>query len=215
MEYEIHGMYPTHPDVAISLLNIGSVFREQGKLHESELYVAELYVWSCLAMLYQIHWDYPDLAVSKCDLDEVIHDKNKLVGACTCLKSSLESVLYNDQNSDHLQIANAMNWLGCIYLSQKRNAESETYLNKSLSIQRRIFGQEACHPDIAKSLEDLGDLYADKSELTKAMEAYKESLRMYTKLQGNVGYKVIKLRGIVQKREAKDQRKGNIKTTLL
>ena len=74
------------------------------------------------------------------------------------------------------------NFLAWLYQGQGRYAEAESLYKQSLVIFEKALGPE--HPDVAQSLNNLGELYRAQGKYSKAEPLYKRSLAIWEKALG-------------------------------
>ena len=83
---------------------------------------------------------------------------------------------------DHTQVANYLNYLGTLYVSERRYAEAEPLIKRSLAIRENSLGPS--HPDVANSLNNLASLYRSQGRYADAEPLFKKSLAIYEKAFG-------------------------------
>jgi tetratricopeptide (TPR) repeat protein len=82
-----------------------------------------------------------------------------------------------------LDLANSLNNLGALYCQQKKYAQAELLLKKSLGLGQELLGD--LHPSIASSLNNLAYLYHLQGKYKEAEPLYKQSLSLRQELLGN------------------------------
>lgn len=74
------------------------------------------------------------------------------------------------------EAAEQYSFLADIYFSREEYQAAETYYERSLEIQKRVFGDEA--KELGPDLNNLGQLYFAKGDLEKAEPVYEQALRL-------------------------------------
>ena len=77
-------------------------------------------------------------------------------------------------------VANTLNNLGVLLLTENRYGEAEDRFNQSLSIRKQVHGE--LHPDVAASLNNLAGLYDMRNDFDEAQHLYEEALHIRVKL---------------------------------
>ncbi|MBW4572090.1 MAG: CHAT domain-containing protein [Tolypothrix carrinoi HA7290-LM1] len=85
--------------------------------------------------------------------------------------------------NEHPDVANSLNNLALLYLSQGRYSEVESLFKQALEMRKRLLGKE--HPDVATSLNNLAGLYLNQGRYSEAEPFYKQALEMIQKILGN------------------------------
>jgi esterase/lipase superfamily enzyme len=83
---------------------------------------------------------------------------------------------------DHPNVGLPLNNLGELYGQQRRYAEAEALIKRSLSIKEKAQGPD--HPDVATPLNNLALLYYARGRYSEAEPLYKRSLAIREKAQG-------------------------------
>ncbi len=66
-------------------------------------------------------------------------------------------------------------------------AEAEPLCRDALAMYRRLYGQ-ADHPDLARSLNNLGSLFLDQGKFAEAEPFCRDALAMYRRLHGKADH---------------------------
>src|SRR5262249_6676696 len=77
--------------------------------------------------------------------------------------------------------------LGFLCKNQRRFADAESYLNRSLAAYALVVG---AHTDVANAHYQLGDVYSMEARNTEAADEYKKAIDMWEKLEGPNGFDV-------------------------
>jgi len=85
--------------------------------------------------------------------------------------------IFGDDNEENAyDLAMIYNNVGTVFIVRKRYKEAEKFLNISLDITKKYFGDG--HIELAKKYHNLGFLYKEQGKLVKALSVYQESLKL-------------------------------------
>ena len=172
---ELHG--EDHPEVAVSLNNLGYVYFYKGdNLKAEECFKRSLGI-------YQRKYEgrnHPTIATAMNNLGLVNKKKGDFFEAEDFYKKSLimRQYLFGE---NHISVATSYNNLGELYESQDLT-KSIDYYTESLKIRETILGRK--HSDVADSLNNLGGIFLKMENWPKAEEYYSSSLEIYQGLFG-------------------------------
>ena len=166
-----------HPDVAISLNNLGSLYESQGRYTEAEA----LCLRSLSIREKQLGADHPDVASSLNNLAELYRTQGRYLEAEPLYLRSL-SIKEKQLEADHPDVATSLNNLAVLYRTQGRYPEAETLHLRSLTIIEKRLGAD--HPLVASSFNNLGLLYESQGRYPEAEPLYLRSLSIREKQLG-------------------------------
>jgi CHAT domain-containing protein/Tfp pilus assembly protein PilF len=183
--------YPKgHPDLALSLNNLGYVLQALGDPAKALPYFEK-----ALAMrqrLYppdQFPSGHPELGVSLNNLGEVLHDLGEPAKALPYYEKALAMYqrLYPPDQfpSGHPALAASLNNLGFILQALGQPAKALPYYEKALAMYQRLYPPDQFkdgHPALAASLNNLGYVLHDLGEPAKALPYYEKALAMRQRL---------------------------------
>ncbi|BCL78996.1 tetratricopeptide repeat protein [Ktedonobacteria bacterium brp13] len=84
--------------------------------------------------------------------------------------------------SEHLQVADSLNYLAALYWSQGKYAEAEMLLLRALSIWEQSLDPD--HPDMARVLNNLANLSWEQGKYAEAEPRYQRARRIWTRTLG-------------------------------
>jgi CHAT domain-containing protein/Flp pilus assembly protein TadD len=164
-----------HPDLAVSLNNLGSVLEARGDYDRAEPLLRE-----ALALRRRLFpKDHPDLAQSLTNLGGVLRRRGDLAGAEQHCREAL-ALRRRLYSGDHPDLARSLNNLGSLLEARGDLGGAEPLLRESLAMRRRLFPQG--HPDLATSLNNLGLLLKGRGDLGEAERHYRDALAMLRRL---------------------------------
>ena len=168
-----------HPDVAISLNNIGSVYHRRGDYGKALEYYDE--ALNILAEFFgQIH---PDVAASLNNIGSVYYDRGDYGKALEYYDEAL-NIWTELFGQTHPDVATSLNNIGSVYYRRGDYGKALEYHDEALKIQTELFGQN--HPGVATSLNNIGLVYYVRGDFGKALEYYDEALKIWTELFGEI-----------------------------
>ncbi|MDA0269124.1 MAG: tetratricopeptide repeat protein [Cyanobacteria bacterium] len=166
-----------HLDVAMSLYNLGALYRAQGRYDE-----AESQYKAALAMRQDLlEGDHGDIAVSLNNL-ALLHQYQGRYDEAEAMQQRAIAMRQRLFGEDHEDLASSLSNLGLLYWKQARYAEAEPLLIKALGTYRRLMGEE--HPAVATCLNNLGLLYKAQERYGEAEALYQQALAIYRRLMG-------------------------------
>ena len=166
-----------HPDVAISLNNIGLVYSDRGDYGKALEYHDEaLKIWT--ELFGQTH---PGVAAPLSNIGSVYYDRGDYGKALEYFDEALKirTELFGQTHPD---VANSLNNIGLVYHLRGDYGKALEHFDEALKIQSAIFGQT--HPDVATSLSNIGSVYSARGDYDKALEHFDEALKIRTELFG-------------------------------
>jgi CHAT domain-containing protein/Tfp pilus assembly protein PilF len=183
--------YPDgHPDVALSLNNLGVLLNKQGRLEESLTCLQR-----ALAMRERLYPKerYPDghpqLAHCLNNLGLLLQDRGQLDEARPHLERALamyERLYPKGRYPDgHPQLATSLNNLGFLLRARGSLEEALPYYEHALAIRERLYPKERYpqgHPDLALSLNNLGALLRARGRLDEARPYSERALALCERL---------------------------------
>jgi len=156
---------------AVTLLDLGSLYSDQGRYQEAIRYVQKsiklleqanhkqtpFYLGACenLAVDYQRLGKYKKAEKL---YNEVLHGTVRLVG------------------KEHPAYARILINLGALYLSNKQYELAESFYLQALPIEKKTTGE--LHPEYATTLNNLGAIYEELGKNKKAKQCYLQSLEI-------------------------------------
>ena len=166
---------PDHPDVAVSLNNLGVLYQNQGRYDDAEpLYQRALEIREKV-----LGPDHPDVAMSLDSLGMLYNDQGRYSDAEPLYRRALE-ICEKVLGPDHPDVANSLNNLGVLYNGQGRYSDAEPLYRRALEICEKVLGPD--HPDVANSLNNLGVLYNDQGRYSDAEPLYRRALEIREKM---------------------------------
>jgi CHAT domain-containing protein len=153
---------PDHPDVALSLNNLGYLYNEQGRYAEAE----PLYQRSLAIREKALGRDHPYVAQSLNNLAELYRNQGRYADAEPLSRRSV-AIRENALGRDHPDVALSLNNLAGLYQAQGRYADAEPLFKRLLAIRENALGRN--HPDVALSLNNLAELYRNQGRYADAL----------------------------------------------
>jgi CHAT domain-containing protein/tetratricopeptide (TPR) repeat protein len=179
--------YPAgHPDLALSLNNLGAVLKTLGHaaraealLHEALAMNRKLYPPERFANGHRV------LATNLTNLGSLLRDQGELDAAEPYLRHALvmyQKLYPKERFADgHSGLATGLNNLAMLLQAQGDMAGAEPLLRDALTMRRKLYPKQRYpdgHPELAYSLNNLGMLLLARGELTAAEPVLRASLEM-------------------------------------
>ncbi|WP_298367705.1 tetratricopeptide repeat protein [Azospirillum sp.] len=168
---------PDHPDTALSLNNLGYLYRAQGKLADA----APLYTRALAIREKALGSDHPDTALSLNNLAYLYRAQGKLADAAPLYTRAL-AITEKAFGPDHPATALSLNNLAELYRAQGKLADAAPLHTRALAIREKALGPD--HPDTASSLNNLAGLYRAQGKLDAAAPLYTRALAIREKALG-------------------------------
>ena len=166
-----------HPDVAISLNNIGLVYSDRGDYGKALEYHDEaLKIWTEL-----FGQTNPGVATSLSNIGLVYSARGDYGKALEYFDEALK-IWTELFGQTHPGVAAPLSNIGSVYHCRGDYGKALEYFDEALKIQSAIFGQT--HPDVATSLGHIGLVYLLRGDYDKALEHFDEALKIRTELFG-------------------------------
>ncbi len=166
-----------HPDVAICLNNLASLYWSQGKYSEAEL----LHKRALKIREKVLGSDHLDVAASLNNLAVLYWNQGKYSEAESLHKRTLE-IKERTLSPDHPDVAASLNNLANLYRDQGKYTDAELLYTRALEIREKAFRSD--HPDVAQSLNNLAILYRAQGKYAEAEPLYKRALEIMENLLG-------------------------------
>ncbi|RFP62837.1 MAG: tetratricopeptide repeat protein, partial [Limnothrix sp. CACIAM 69d] len=177
VEAEEQFLAADHPQLAMHLQSLATVYGEQGRYKEAEpLFQRSLEIRERLLGV-----DHPDTATSLLSLANLYQAQGRYEAAEPLYRRSLE-ILEQGLGADHPDTANSLNNLALLYSSQGRYEAAEPLYRRSLEIYEQVLGAD--HPDTANSLNNLASLYQSQGRYEAAEPLYRRSLEIREQVLG-------------------------------
>jgi tetratricopeptide (TPR) repeat protein len=152
---------PEHPDVAITLSNLASLYWDQTRYD-----LAEPLLLRSLSILEQaLGPDHSDVATSLNVLALLYKAQNRYAQAEPIFLRAL-SIRERLLGPEHPVVASTLNDLAMLYYNEDKYAQAEPLFIRALAIRERVLGPE--HPDVAGSLNYLAALYSVRGQHLQA-----------------------------------------------
>jgi tetratricopeptide (TPR) repeat protein len=168
---------PEHPDVAVSLNNLASLYDNQGQFPKAErLHQRALTIWEKA-----LGPEHPNMAASFNNLALLYYNQGQY-GKAEPLYQRALAIKEKVMGPKHPSVATSLDNLVTLYYTQGQYAKAEPICQRGLAIREKAFGQE--HPDVADSLNNLARLYKTLGQYAKAEPLYRRALAIDEKSFG-------------------------------
>ncbi len=168
---------PDHPDVAATLNNLGSVYKEQGRYEEAE----PLHVRALAIREKSLGPDHPSVATSLNSLGNLCTDQGRYEEAKALYTRAL-AIREKALGPDHPDVAWGLNNLANVYNEQGRYEDAEQLHRRALGIREKALGPD--HPDVAFSLNNIGDVCYEQGRYEEGTAALTRALAIREKALG-------------------------------
>lgn len=179
---------PDHMDLARSLVNLASLYTDQGRYAQAEPLVSRALAIREKAFGAQ----HPDVASTLNILAELQWAQGRNAEAEPLLKRAL-TIDEKAFGPDHPYVATDLNNLAALAKTQGRYAEAEQLTKRVLAIDEKTLGPE--HPSSAVALNNLAAIYRAQGRNAEAEPLYKRALAIGEKTLGAEHPKIAVLLG--------------------
>ncbi len=168
---------PENAEVAMSLINLATVFKEQGKYE-----AAETLVGRALAMRQKLlGLVHHDTAVAGDFLASLLLYQRKYAAAEELCRQELEQrqKFLGPENSE---IPPILNNLGSALFRQGKPEAAETIFRQALAMKQKLYGPE--HPEVVLSISNLAEVLSHQGKYEEVEALLRQALAMKQKLYG-------------------------------
>jgi CHAT domain-containing protein/Flp pilus assembly protein TadD len=168
---------PNHPAVAISLNDLGALYREMGRHDQAE----PLYVRALQMREKALGPNHPHVAVSMGNLGVLYFSQGRYAQADPLLRAALA---INEQayGPDHPVVAHSLTNLAELHQALGHYVLVEPLLRRALAINERNHGPD--HPAVALGLNNLAGVYDEQGQAALAAPLYQRALAIAEKTLG-------------------------------
>lgn len=166
-----------HPDYAIHLNNLASVYYLQGNYEEA----VEIYKQAIEIGEKTIGKEHPEYAIRLNNLAGVYRSQGKYDEAIELFKQAFE-IDEKTIGKEHPEYAIHLNNLANVYYSQGKYDEAIELFKQAIEIDEKTIGKE--HPDYAIHLNNLALIYDSQGKYDEAIELYKQAFEIAEKTIG-------------------------------
>jgi tetratricopeptide (TPR) repeat protein len=167
----------THPDTALSLNNLASLYSEQGKYVEAE----QMYQRALGIEEQQLGKTHPDTASSLNNLGILYYRQGKHTEAEQMYRRAL-GIEEQQLGKTHPDTVQTLSNLAVLYKAQGKYKEAESFYGRTLTIREQQLGET--HPDTILSLNNLAELYRVQGKYAEAEPLYRRALEINEKQLG-------------------------------
>ena len=166
------------PDVALTLNNLGNLYRETGRLAEADKAFSEALTIRRDLAAHDPGAYRPDVALTLNNLGILYWNTGRLAEADKAYSEALtiyRDLAAHDPGAYRQDVALTLNNLGILYRNTGRLADADKTYSEALAIYRDL-AAHAYRPYVASTLNNLGNLYRDTGRLAEADKAFSEAL---------------------------------------
>jgi CHAT domain-containing protein/tetratricopeptide (TPR) repeat protein len=158
-----------HANYALTLNNLATVYREQGKYDEAE----RLYHRAFTIFEKASGRDHPNVAGTLNNL-AIVHEAQGKYGEAEGLYQRALAIFERALGGNHSNVAMTLNNLAILYRKQSKYGEAVGLYQRTLAIREKALGRG--HPNVASSLNDLAGLYQLQGKYDEAERLYQRAL---------------------------------------
>ncbi|MCH9649592.1 MAG: serine/threonine-protein kinase [Deltaproteobacteria bacterium] len=179
----LRGLYGgDHPEVALSLNNLGLLLKESDVEAAEELFREAEQMQRRLYPEGHLH-----LATTLSNLGLSLDQAGRLEESEAFYLEALE-MQRKAYHGDHPRLATTLNNLAALYLDQGRREEAEDLYRQSLAMRQRTLGER--HEEVAASLNNLGEILAATGRQEQARDLYVQALEITRSQLGEEHFQV-------------------------
>jgi tetratricopeptide (TPR) repeat protein len=168
-----------HPDRALTLQNLASVYLEQERYAQAEpLLLTALAIWQATD-----DGSQSNLAACLHQLALLYDRQDRFEHAIPLYRQAID--LWKQLPAEKLRSAQSLDNSGLCLLKQGEDAQAIACLLEALEVRRAILGER--HPEVAANLHQLGLLFADQGDYQQAADLYRQALALYQHIPGATG----------------------------
>jgi len=168
---------PNHLDTAVSLINLGSLLREQTYLAEARPLLER-----ALAIREKtLGPNHPETATSLDDLARVLRGQGDLVAAQPLFERAL-AIREKMLGSSHPETATSLQELAVLHQARGDLTAARPLLERALVVHEATFGPE--HFEVGTSVNNLAGVVRDQGDLALARLLYERAQAIYEKALG-------------------------------
>ncbi|PPR06941.1 hypothetical protein CVT26_004129 [Gymnopilus dilepis] len=168
---------PDHPNTLVSMTNLVSTIRHQGRFEEAEKLGVEV-LNNCQRVLGMNH---PDTLTSMTHLASIFWNQGRFDEA-EKLGVEVFVICQMVLGSDHPNTLSCMNNLATVFQTQGRYTEAEKLEVEALTIHQRVLGPE--HPDTLASMNNLALTFGCQGRFVEAQKLQMEALEICQRVLG-------------------------------
>ncbi len=171
----------THPDVAMTLGNLGTVLVDKGDLDGAKAaYEQSLAIFK---EVYGPDSTHPDVAKTLVGIGNVLHgDPDGAESAYEQALAIFKEVYGPD--STHPDVAMTLGNLGNVLVQKDDLDGAKAAYEQALTIFKEVYGPDSTHPDVAMTLGNLGIVLHKTGDLDGANAAFEKVLSIYNEAYG-------------------------------
>jgi tetratricopeptide (TPR) repeat protein len=168
---------PDHPEVAATMGNLGSAWRNLGEPGEAR----DLYQRALTIQEREYGPDHPEVAVTLGDLGNAWRNLGE-PGEARDLYQRALTIQEREYGPDHPDVAATLNNLGNAWLHLGEPGKARDLYQRALTIQEREYGPD--HPEVAVTLGNLGNAWRKLGERGEARDLYQRALTIQEREYG-------------------------------
>jgi tetratricopeptide (TPR) repeat protein len=177
LEIREKALGPEHPDTAMSLNNLASIYEEQGQFKDAE----PLSKRALAIREKALGPEHPDTAASLNNLASIYQEQGRFKDAEPLWKRAL-AIREKALGPEHPDTAMSLNNLAYVYQEQGQFKDAEPLSKRALVINEKALGPE--HPATAASLNNLAYTYQEQGRFKDAEPLFKRALVIIEKALG-------------------------------
>jgi tetratricopeptide (TPR) repeat protein/DNA-binding XRE family transcriptional regulator len=168
---------PEHPQLAMSLANLGSLYLEQGQYEQAEpLLQRALHIREEI-----LGPEHADVAPSLVNLGILYAHQGRYEQAEPLWQRAVH-IREQALGPEHPLLASPLNNLGLLYYEQERYEQAEPLLQRAWHIWEQALGPEC--PQVAYPLNNLGSLYVQQGQYEQAEPLLQRALHIWEQALG-------------------------------
>jgi tetratricopeptide (TPR) repeat protein len=168
---------PDHPQVAITLGNLGNTYRDLGDTAQAvELLERALTIFEAV-----YGPDRPQVAITLGNLGNAHRDLGDTAQAVELLERAL-TIFEAVYGPDHPQVASTLTNLGAAHQQRGDTARAVELYQRALTIDEAVYGPD--HPEVASTLTNLGVAHHHLGDTARAVELLERALTIFEAVYG-------------------------------
>ena len=168
---------PTHPDVALSLMNIGAIYFKKSDFDNA----LGNYRKSIGILEKTLGPEHPNMAPPMINMSDVFQKLGELDKALEYAQKALH-ISRKALGEEHPSVAIKLNIMGSVYWRRDDYSRALEYYQRAMQINEKVLGAQ--HPELARNLNNIGLVLWKQKKYTRAVHYLQRALLIWEQTLG-------------------------------